>query len=163
MTDNHDIPAPDRSGSKGNQLVADDSQFVEARPFQGLHLASTLEGLAATNTRAFGGDVSAAIIAAATRQIADDCNDLKLENRRLNERLDGMRNELQDAKIDNAVYKEKIQSEGRNLAIAVGTSMVASGVTLFRSNQDGYAYGLVVFGALLLLLGWFSGSKEGKA
>jgi hypothetical protein len=65
------IPMPDRSGSRGSQIPADMSQGVcEARPLQGLHLATTIEGLASSNTRAFGGDIAAALIAAATRQLA---------------------------------------------------------------------------------------------
>lgn len=141
MTDTNTIPMPDQSGSSGSQLPADNSQvFVEARPFNGLHIASAIEGLAATNTKAFGGDVASVVIAAATRQIAQ---------------------------ASNAVLTERIRSEGknkhlRNLSITVGTALIGVGITLIRTGNDTYSIGAIVFGALLLLLGWFSGSKEQK-
>lgn len=169
MADHEVIPIPDRSGSSGNQSVADSTQsFREAQPFSGLHIATTIDGLAATNSRAFGGDVSAAIIAAATRQIHQDHSDLKLDHRRLVERNESMRDELEAARTGNAVLAEKLRSDGRNrnlrnLAITVGTSLVATGIALSRADLDRYAFGAVVFGCLLLFLGWFSGSKEEKA
>ena len=84
MTNNKAMPVPDMSGSTGSQLEADTSQvLLEARPLHGLHLVSVIEGLAATNTKSFGGDVPAALIAAAARQMAHECSDLKIENRGL--------------------------------------------------------------------------------
>ena len=168
MTDDNTIPIPDQSGSRGSQLAADTSQvFVEARPFNGLHIASAIEGLAATNTRAFGGDVASVFIAAATRQIAQDCNDLKADNRRLADRIESLRDELETTRTQNAVLTERIRSEGknkhlRNLGITVGTALIGFGIALSRVSQDGYSTGAFVFGVLLLLLGWFSGSKEEK-
>lgn len=169
MADDRTIPTPDRSGSSGSQLPADAMQvFQEARPLHGLHIASAIEGLAATNTKAFGGDVAAAIIAAATRQVAQDCNDLKVDNRRLNDRIESLRDELETTRTQNAVFAEKIRSDGknkhlRNLSITVGTSLVGIGIALTRAGQDSYSTGAFVFGILLLLLGWFSGPKEEKA
>lgn len=169
MTDNKIIPVPDMSGSTGSQLAADTSQMLyEARPLHGLHLASAIEGLAATNTKSFGGDVSAALIAAATRQLAYECNDLKIENRRLTDRVESLRDTLETSRTQNAVFTEKIRSEGknkhlRNLCITVGTSLIGVGIALSRTGQDAYSSGAFVSGILLLLLGWFSGPKEEKA
>lgn len=168
MTDTNTIPMPDQSGSSGSQLPADNSQvFVEARPFNGLHIASAIEGLAATNTKAFGGDVASVVIAAATRQIAQDSSDLKADNRRLTDRIESLRDELGVTRTSNAVLTERIRSEGknkhlRNLSITVGTALIGVSITLIRTGYDTYSIGAIVFGALLLLLGWFSGSKEQK-
>lgn len=162
------IPIPDRSGSHGRQMPADVSQILrEARPLQGLHLATTIEGLASSNTRAFGGDVSAALIGAAARQMASECGDLRNTNQRLHDRIETHRDELETVRIQNAVLSEKISSEGRNkhlrnFSITVGTALIGVGVTLSRAGQDGYSVGALVFGALILVLGWMSGPKEQK-
>lgn len=168
MTKENAIPIPDHSGSNGTQLAADTSQvFLEARPLNGLHIASAIEGLAATNTRAFGGDVASVFIAAATRQIAQDCNDLKSDNRRLADRIESKRDEMDKIRTHNAVLLERFRSDGknkhlRNLGITVGTALIGVGVALSRVGQDGYSSGAFVFGVLLLILGWFSGPKEEK-
>lgn len=171
MTDNQPIPIPDRSGSSGNQVAANGTQqFIEAHPFQGLQIASTIEGLAAANTKAFGGEVAAAVIAAATRQINQDFSEIKKENQRLKDRIENMRDELERTRTKNAVYAEKIRSEGknkhlRNLSITVGTTLIGIGIALNRTSVTGldhYSIGAFVFGTLLLLLGWFSGTKEEK-
>ncbi|MGZ8947798.1 MAG: hypothetical protein ACXW1W_20520 [Methylococcaceae bacterium] len=172
MTDDKLIPIPDRSGSSGNQVAANGKQqFIEAHPLQGLQIASTIEGLAAANTKAFGGEVAAAVIAAASRQINQDFSEVKRENQRLNDRIEKMRDELETTRTKNAVFAEKIRSEGknkhlRNLSITVGTALIGIGITLNRTSVNGldsYSIGALVFGVLLLFLGWFSGAKEEKA
>lgn len=163
------IPIPDRSGSTGGQLPADSSQvFYEANPLQGLHLASTISGLASSNTRSFGGDVSAALIAATARQIGAECSELKLKNCQLDGRIESLRDELEAERIKSAVLTEKIRSEGRNkhlrnLGITVGTSLLGVGIVLARAGQDNYSYGATIFGVLLVVLAWFSGPKEQKS
>jgi hypothetical protein len=168
MDESMQMPTPDWSGSKGRQNSTDGSQLLsEARPLQGLHVANTLEGLASSNTKAFGGDISAAFIAAATRQLASDCADLKNENARLQGRVENHRDDLEVARIENAVLVEKISSEGRNkhlrnFSITVGTALIGVGVTLSRAGQDGYSVGALVFGCLILALGWIAGPKVQK-
>lgn len=169
MPDESAIPMPDRSGSCGSQLVADPTVVLtEARPLDGLHLASTVEGIAAKNTKAFGGDVAAALIGAATRQMSQDYSDVKTENRQLHSRLEKMRDDLETTRTKNAVLVERVRSEGknkhlRNLSITVGTTLVGIGAALSRSGQDSFSAAAFVFGALLFILGWFSGAKEEKS
>ena len=169
MTNNKAMPVPDMSGSTGSQLEADTSQvLLEARPLHGLHLVSVIEGLAATNTKSFGGDVPAALIAAAARQMAHECSDLKIENRGLTDRVESLRDTLETSRTRNAVFSERIRSEGknkhlRNLAITVGTSLIGVGIALSRPGSDAYSISALVFGVLLLVLGWFSGPKEETA
>jgi hypothetical protein len=74
---------------------------------------------------------------------------------------------LETVRIKNAVLAEKISSEGknkhlRNFSITVGTALIGVGVTLSRAGQDGYSIGALVFGTLILMLGWISGPKEQK-
>lgn len=169
MNEDQIIPIPDRSGSTGSQLPSDSSQvFYAAQPLQGLHLASTISGLASSNTRAFGGDIPAALIAATARQIAAECSELKIVNHQLNGRIESLRDELEAVRIKNAVLTERIRSEGRNkhlrnLGITVGTSLISVGIVLARAGQDNYSYGAIVFGVLLAGLAWFSGPKEQKS
>lgn len=167
---NDTIPTPDRSGSTGNQIQGSvDEVFNEARSIggtaSGFHLVNTVEGIAARNSRAFGGDIATALISAATRQMGQDYSDVKKDNGRLKELLEKMRDELETTRTKNAVLSERIRAEGknkllRNFGITVGTGLVGIGITLSRTQQDIYSIGAIVSGALLLLLSWFSGPKE---
>jgi hypothetical protein len=154
MTDEITMPVPDRSGSSGNQVPSVGTEiFTAARPLHGLHIASTVEGIAARNSRAFGGDVATALIGAATRQMSQDYSDVKTENRRLTDRVEAIRDELEATRTKNAVLSERIRAEGkykhlRNLCITIGTSSIGVGIALSRSSQDSYSAGAFVFGVL---------------
>jgi hypothetical protein len=168
MRDNSNIPNPDQSGSKGTQLAAITEIVADVAPMQGLHVASTMEGLAATNTKAFGGEIPAAAIGAAMRQVNQDYFEMKRDNLRLFERLEKMRDDLEDTRTKNAVLTERIRSDAKNknlknFSIAIGMGLMGIGLTLWRAGgQDGYAITATLLGALLLGLGWFSSSKEEK-
>jgi hypothetical protein len=162
------IPQPDTSGVEGTQIKESNTiQFVETKPFEGLQMAKTIEGLANSHARSLGGEVTSALIAGATAQLANDYQELKIKYHQLNDKYEKQRDILEEIRIKKAVLTEKISSDGRNkhlrnLSITIGTSLFGTGVFLSRTELDLYAYGAYGFGLLLLLLGWFSGSKENK-
>jgi hypothetical protein len=168
MVENYKIPVPDKSGGIGNQVPGGPrSDFQESNPLEGLHLARTIRGLASTHSRSLGGEVTSALLAGATTQLACDYKELKESHIALSERYESQRNELDTTRTQKAVLVERIRSEGRNkhlrnLSITVGTSLIGTGVVLVRNGLDKYSYGAFAFGAVLLLLGWFSGPKEVK-
>lgn len=168
MDTGKNIPQPDTSGIEGSQIKESDSiSLVETKPFEGLQMAKTIEGLANSHARSLGGEVTSALIAGATSQLASDYQELKLKYHQLNERYENQRDKLEEIRIDKAVLSEKINADGRNkhlrnLSITIGTSLFGTGIFLSRTELDLYAYGAYGFGLLLLLLGWFSGSKESK-
>jgi len=142
-------------------------EFREARPLDGLPIASAIEGIATNNTRNFGGEIASRLMAGAMQQIANDTNGLKMENCRLIERNDSLMEDFGKMQVQHAILAEKIRSEGRNkhlrnLSITVGTSLIGIGITLSRTNLDAYSIGAIIFGGSLLLLGWFSGPREEK-
>lgn len=168
MVENQRIPIPDKSGGSGKQKAGDlRSDFQEANPLEGLHMARTISGLASTHSRSLGGEVTSALIAGATTQLACDYRELKERHVDLSDKFDSQRDELEKTRTQKAVLVERISSAGRNkhlrnLSITIGTSLIGTGIVLMRSGLDKYSYGAYGFGAVLLLLGWFSGPKEVK-
>jgi hypothetical protein len=168
MTENPKIPIPAKSGSSGKQVEGDPKQdFSPQSPFEGLPIARTITSLASTHSKNLGGEVSSALLAGATRQIAFDYQELKKTYTNLSDKYESQRNVIEKINIQNAVLVERIRSEGRNkhlrnLSMTIGTSLIGTGIVLMRSGFDNYSYGAYGFGAILLLLGWFSGPKEGK-
>lgn len=168
MDSENNIPQPDASGIRGNQIKENDSiPLVESRPFEGLQMVRTIEGLASSHARSLGGEVTSALIAGATSQLANDYQELKFKYHQLNEKYEKQRDKLEEIKIDKAVLSEKIKADGRNkhlrnLSITIGTSLFGTGIFLSRTELDLYAYGAYGFGSLLLILGWFSDNKENQ-
>ena len=114
MTEDEIIPIPDKSGSSGKQLAADSaSDFQEAKPLEGLHMAKTIRGLASTHSRSLGGEVTSALIAGATTQLASDYNELKDRHNILSDKFDSQRDELEETRTQKAILAERIKSEGR--------------------------------------------------
>lgn len=165
MNETQQIPKPDPSGSSGSQVAASAVEDVQVLdPLAGLPIVSAVEGLVASNARAFGGNVPAVLLGAATRQLGQDYVELKAEYRRLSGRLEDSREELHRTTTRNAVLEERIRSEGknkhvRNLCITVGMGLVGIGLALGKVAVDAYAIVAWLVGALLVLVGWFSGPK----
>jgi hypothetical protein len=166
MVESQKIPIPDNSGSSGTQVEGSPKQnFQQANPLEGLPMAKTISGLASSHSRSLGGEVTSALIAGATTQLACDYNELKVSHMNLSNKYETQRDELESARTQKAVLLERIRSEGRNkhlrnLCVTIGTSLIGTGIVLARSGLDIYSYGAYGFGAVLLLLGWFSGPKE---
>ena len=166
MTDDQLLPIPDKSGSSGRQMAADPSSgFQEESPLEGLHMARTIRGLASTHSKSLGGEVTSALIAGATTQLACDYQELKVRHNNLSDKFDSQRDELEKTRIQKSIFAERIRSEGknkhlRNLCITIGTSLIGTGIFLSRSGLDEYSYGAYGFGITLLILGWISGPKE---
>ena len=166
MTEDQILPIPDKSGSSGNQTAADStSDFQETNPLEGLHMVKAISGLASTHSRSLGGEVTSALIAGATTQLAFDYKELKGRHSNLSDKFDCQRDELEKTRTQKAILAERIRSEGqnkhlRNLSIAIGTSLIGTGIYLSRSGLDKYSFGAYGFGAILLILGWLSGPKE---
>ena len=168
MTDNQNIPIPDKSGISGNQEAAYSNQFLqETKPLDGLYLAKTIEGLATTHARSLGGEVSSALIAGVTTQLAVDYKELKEQHNKLSNKPEIQRDDLEKTRTKNAVLRERIQSENRNknlknLCIAIGTALFGIGITLSQTSFDMYAFSAYGSGAILLIFGWISSTKENE-
>lgn len=165
MSNKIKTPETTDSGSDGKQEGADSSaELVEATQLQELPMVRTIKGLAASNNRAFGGEITSALIAGATTQLASELQYSKNENTKLKNKFDQTTELLTEFRIENAILKEKIQSFqlGRhlsNVGIVVGTRLFGIGLELVNNNYGSYGYVGVGTGILLILLGWFSTPK----
>ena len=65
-----------------------DLDVQQYKPLEDLHISKTIEGLATTHARSMGGEVTSALIAGATSQIAGDYQELKQEHKILKEKHD---------------------------------------------------------------------------
>lgn len=165
MSNKIKTPETTDSGSDGKQEGADSSaELVEATQLQELPMVRTIKGLAASNNRAFGGEITSALIAGATTQLASELQYSKNENTKLKNKFDQTTELLTEFRVENAILKEKIQSFqlGRhlsNVGIVVGTGLFGIGLELVNNNYGSYGYVGVGTGILLILLGWFSTPK----
>ena len=167
MINHIETPEPSNSGTDGSQAEGDlTSELIEARPLEGLQIAQAIEGLAASNTRAFGGEVASALIAGVTSQLASELQYTKQDVTRLRNEIDVLKESLSGANIQKAVLEERIESYRsnrhlKNLGIFLGTTLLGVGIQLFKNELDTYGYASLIFGALLLGMCWYSAPKGG--
>ncbi|TMU22860.1 hypothetical protein E0L35_15455 [Halomonas sp. ATBC28] len=73
------VPEPEDSGSDGRQEKSDSkSEIVDLQPV-GRPMEQAITGLAANNSRAFGGEVASTLIAGATSQMAVELDQIRKE------------------------------------------------------------------------------------
>lgn len=163
--DKENIPYPTNPGSSGLQKQEQQATAVNtSAPFAQNHLATAIEGIAASSTRALGGEVGSAMVAAATRQLVSDNEQLRAENRDLRSRYDTQRNDLEDSRTKAAVLRERLSAEGRNrhlrnLSITIGVGLFGIGLNMARTEIDAASIGAMVVGVVLGLLGWLTGPR----
>lgn len=167
MTEQTKVPEPNDSGSDGSQAQADATrELVLSQPLPN-QIVQAITGLAASNARAFGGEVASALIAGATSQMAVELNQTKLELASLREKHESLTNTLSDERVQKAVLAERIDSfratrHLKNIGIAVGTLLIGTGLQLVRNDAPAaYSVACFIVGALLLIVGWISAPKEG--
>lgn len=163
MTELEQVPEPSDTGVKGVQTLDQSTQSIsESPPLSELPLARRIEGLASTHARSMGGEVSAALIAGAMNQIAQDHGEIKNELSSCRGLIDTMRSQLSDCRERKAVIEERLRNERnnkhlRNLAITIGTALIGVAIELY--SNDFIKESVIVFalGAILLVLGWLTG------
>lgn len=165
MTNSNKIPIPKGTGSSGEQETATELVLPE-EPQTGIPVVEAIEKGLASSRRALG-EFASTMLAGVARQLANDNEELKVKNRQLRRLLDNQRDELEKQRIGNAILTTKLESEqgskhSRNFGIAVGTALVSAGLFRFSATNGGYSWALIVGGALLLLVSWFSPIKRTK-
>lgn len=166
------IPEPQETGGSGTQQESSpqDLQLVNPEiPVQGLPLAATVQGLAATRARSLGGEVAASLIAGSFNHLSQELATTKRELQETQRKLENSRNELSEANAKKSVLEERLSTLGRikyfsNLGIAVGTALVGFGVDFVKGKTaENTGYILLALGSLLILLAWFSNPAKSKA
>jgi hypothetical protein len=163
---NTSIPEPSSSEVGGTQLPGSaDRPFIESElvesPMEGLTIAGTVQGLAASNPRSFGGEVTAKIIAGTISETLRQLTTEKRDHALTRATLDCVRAELTDERISSATISERLRSTARirhfsNFGVAAGSAIVGFGIEL--SNSPGstpMGTTLVALGLCMIILCFF--------
>lgn len=169
MTNSDNIPRPTDSGSDGSQKPS--VAAPELMPPDRLGeppIAHIVQGIASTKSKAFGGEVTSALIAGITSQLSTELQHSKGEILKLQAKNDQLTQKISDHRVDNAVLGERLEAfqttrHLRNFGIAVGTALATTSIVLFDTAQfKPYGYAALCIGALLMLAGWFAPVRGGK-
>jgi len=138
-----------------------------AKPHNSFPLAETIEGIRATNSRAFGNEVVSALMTGLTSQLARDLDEQKKEVARLRERIDDLLQKLGEKRTEVGILNERLEAflqirHLRNFGIAAGTALVTGSISFMdRKEFVDVAWFVLGIGALLMLAGWFKPVKGG--
>lgn len=164
MNSEIDVPEPEDSGSDGRQEKSEHkSEVVDLQPV-GRPMERAITGLAASNSRAFGGEVASTLIAGATSQMAVELDQIRKELHGQREKNERVMADLSEEKIKSAVLSERVDSfrstrHLKNIGIAVGTLSLSVGLQLIDSNLSAYGVAALVIGSVLLLVSWMAAPK----
>lgn len=165
LTNENEIPRPDNIGSSGKQ-EPETGEVLPSEPQKGLPVVDAIEKGLAASPRALG-EFGSAMLAGAARQLADENQELKINNRQLNQLTDCQRDDLEHERIYNAVLAQQVETERgnrhfRNFGITLGTALASTGLLPSLTSIEGYSIALSVLGVLLLLVSWLSPFKIGN-
>ncbi len=171
MVDTTVIPKPRDSGSDGSQISREQQEhLVEANQLAELPIASTIRGIAASNTKAFGSEVASALVAGTFSHLASELQSSKSEISSLRKKIESLAEELSIQKISNATLIERVNAGNqsrtmKNTGITVGTFLVTTSIAFFDSQAigQGYGYAFLTVGAILVLAGWYAPRNGGEA
>lgn len=166
MTELTEVPKLSDSGSDGNQIKADvNYELISAKPLtnQG---AQAIIGLAASNAKYLGGEVTSALVVGVTSQMSAELSQTKQELVAMRDKNEALMHALADERIKKAVLIERIEGFNstrhlKNIGIAIGGILLGIGVKLIGDNVQPYGLAAIIVGSLLLIAGWFSTPKEG--
>lgn len=166
MTSTTEIPEPKDSGSDGNQQKEVESRQLVQPQQIGQPLTQAIVGLTASNSRAFGGEVAATLIAGATSQMSIELDNARLELAKQRDKNESLFSELSSEKIKRAVLEERIDSfrssrHIKNLGVAIGSLLFGLGVQLVQEGSNSLGVAAVIGGGLLIVVSWFSVPKGG--
>ncbi|AMC34549.1 hypothetical protein [Janthinobacterium sp. B9-8] len=162
-----DLPVPSETGASGTQVAGSSEPLsVDPNPpIHGLPITQTMEVLAATRARSFGGEVAASLIAGSFTQMSHDLEVTRCDLRIRDEQLQKTHQELGDAKVTIATLRERVGAISRaqhlkQLSVFVGTAILGVAVDLYKNNIEKPSYLLGIVGVVLLLATWLT-KREG--
>ncbi|WP_421841855.1 hypothetical protein [Marinobacter algicola] len=127
-------------------------------------MEQAITGLAANNSRAFGGEVASTLIAGATSQMAVELDQIRRELHDQRVKNEGLMTELSDEKIKSAVLSERVKSfrssrHLKNVGVAVGALSLSAGLQLIDNDLSAYGVAALVIGSVLLLASWMTAPR----
>ncbi len=130
---NNSIPEADNSGNSGTQK-ANTHQYRYNDNFGGVTtMATTIEGISATNPRFFGGEAGAQFLHHSVNYLELELRDVKSKNERLLVQKQEIQDSFNTLQTTNALLKERLDNSIRNskfrsLWVALGTAFTTTGV-----------------------------------
>lgn len=164
--ESEEVPKPSDSGSDGQQERGEANQKFElAQPFPA-PIATTIAGLAASNSRAFGGETTSKLVAGVASHFANELENNRQELAKLRKSCESLREELAEERVRSAVLSERIESfrstgHLKNVGIAIGTLILGFGGQQAQEGNTVSGIGVIIVGSLIVLLSWFSVPKRG--
>jgi hypothetical protein len=162
------LPDPDDAKSDGSQTAGDPKEIAEpTTPLVTLLPGPReLSGLTTENAKLFGSTIAATFARAITNQLSWDLDESRRECKQLREQNGQLSKQLADARVDIATLNAKIDGERelkhtRNLQMVLGVGLIGVALETYKHDLFAITVILSVFGALLLLVGWF-GMPGGK-
>lgn len=167
---NTKVPAPDDSGTDGSQVPGEaelSGELVEASQLTRFPMVSAIEGLAASNNRAFGSEAASTLLVGAASHMAAELNRSQKEAEKLRHELEKLQVKNSEYTTLNAVLNERINAfrsnrHLSNLGIFIGTTLLGVGFQLTQINLQKYGYLAFGSGSLLLIISWLSAPKGGE-
>lgn len=162
------IPKPEETGGAGTQTAAAGKlEVVTDTPAYASPLSDTLYGLAATNTKLSGSDVTTKVIAASVSQLTQDLQVTRKELKEARVELNATKDALATANQDKAVLGERLANLAgarhlRNIAIMIGTALAGFGFKFVTGPSPSIGYVLLGTGAFMILIAWFVGPMKSK-
>lgn len=166
MTSITEIPKPKDSGSDGNQQREVESHKMIQPQSIGQPLTQAIVGLAASNTRAFGSEVTSTLVAGAMSQMSIELENTRQELAMQRDKNEKLFLELSSERVNSAVLAERIDSfrssrHMKNLGVAAGTILFGLGFQLIRGGSSQLGIASIIGGGLLIIVSWFSVPKGG--
>ncbi len=164
MNSEINVPEPEDSGSDGRQEKSENKNEIANPQPVGRPMEQAITGLAANNSRAFGGEVASTLIAGATSQMAVELDQIRRELHDQRVKNEGLMTELSDEKIKSAVLSERVKSfrssrHLKNVGVAVGALSLSAGLQLIDNDLSAYGVAALVIGSVLLLASWMTAPR----
>ena len=162
-----ELPQPPITGSSGTQEPATAQEVVVLKadpPLAGLPLAETVQGLAATRARSFGGEIGAQLVAGSFTHISLELQSTKQELRDVQRELKKSNADLAGEQMKNATLQERLVGLSRSkhfgqAGVLIGTIVLGVGFDMVRGTQQMLGLGLSLLGVILILVSWFASPK----
>lgn len=164
--------APVDSSSDGSQTAQTNPSSKPAYPIAAVEfgaspLPEAICRISQANPRSLGGEIGAALIAAATVHLSHELLENKNELRETRNKANDLQATIAKKDVHIAVLTERIESVSRgkhirNTFMVLGTALLGFAVELFRNKLTEYGWSCAFIGIVIILGTWFSAPKVNK-
>ena len=159
------IPEPPETGTSGTQEASKEALVPEVvNPFDDLPIVTTVKGIAAVKPKGLGGEISTALIAGSFVQMSSDLQEARKEIKELKEELKEKQSKLSEAEKKATICEDRLETNSKSkliryTVITIAPILIAIGIELLQKDFANAAFGAIVIGIILLLMGWFAPTR----